>query len=147
MARLGRVALIAFDAILVLLLLVYGLLALIVELRPWGGDIRGLFFARHPPDLLVFFGGIGFIVGVVLVFLHRRAAGVVWLCSVGMLVTAALLRQFSPENPYLQQSAPFWFYAAAALAGVVIFVRFLYSPAGLTKRSSEPLAAPRSHFR
>ena len=139
MARLGRVALVAFDVALVLLLLVYGLLSLIAVLRPWRGDIRGLFFARHLPDLLVFCAGIGLIGGVVLVFLQRRAAGAVWLCSVCILVTAALLRQFSPENQYLQYSAPLRFYAVAALAGVVIFVRFLYSPVGLTKRSSQPL--------
>jgi hypothetical protein len=136
MTRLARVALVAFDAVLVLLLLVYGLLALIVELRPWGGNVRGLLVARHPPDLLVFCAGIGFILGVLLVFLRRRAAGAVWLCSVCMLATVALLHQFSPENPHLQQSAPLAFYAATAFAGIVVFVRFLYSPAGLTNRSS-----------
>src|ERR1700675_3556473 len=113
MARLGRLALFAFDAALVLLLLVYGLLSLIVVLRPWRGDVRGLLFARHVPDLLVFCAGIGFVAGVVFVFLQRRAAGAVWLCSLCILVTAALLRQFSPENPYLQHSAPLPFYAAA----------------------------------
>jgi hypothetical protein len=136
MARLARVALVAFDAVLVLVLLVYGLLALIVELRPWGGNVRGLLLARHPPELLVFCAGIGLIVGVILAFLQRRAAGAVWLCSVCMLVIAALLRQFIPENPHLQQSAPLAFYAVTALTGIVVFVRFLYSPAGLTNRSS-----------
>jgi hypothetical protein len=108
-------------------MLLYGLLILFVGLRPWLDDFRGLLLGRYPPDLLVFCAGIACLIGVLIVFLYRRAAGVVWLCAMVLLVVSALLRQFSRDNVYFESPTRLWFYAGVSLAAVVIFLRFIYS--------------------
>ena len=127
MSRAHRIALVALDGALILLMLFYGLLILLVVLRPWLGDMRGLLLGHYPPDLMVFCAGIACLIGVLVVFRYRRAAGVVWLCAMVLLVVSALLRQFSRDNVYFESRTRLWFYAGVSLAAVVIFVRFIYS--------------------
>jgi len=43
MARLDRVASVALDAVLALLLLTYGLLAVVAELQPWGATFAAFY--------------------------------------------------------------------------------------------------------
>ena len=138
MQRARRIALSVIDGVLVLLMPLYGLLILLVALRPWLDDIRGLLLGHYPPDLLVFCAGIACLVGVPVLFFCRRASGIIWFSAMVLLVLSALLRQFRPSELHFESSGRLWFCVIVSLLAAVIFARFIYSPRdrakGLTSR-------------
>ena len=59
------------DILLAAFAVLYGAFVVFVMLRPWGGNLRALFFARHPDALLAFIAGIS----------SRRVSGIIWCCA------------------------------------------------------------------
>src|SRR4051794_30780299 len=95
MQRGSRFALAAVDAALVLLITLYGALILLVILHPWLDDMRSLLLGHSPADLVAFVAGILCIIGVPVLFFHRRLSGVMWLCAIVAVEVSAALHQFS----------------------------------------------------
>ena len=134
MQRAVRFMLAVLDATLVLLVLLYGALILLVTLRPWLDDMRGLLLGRSPEDLLAFIAGILCIVGVPVAFFHRRISGVMWVCAILAVQLSAALRQFSSTQLHFDSPGRAWLYLILTLAGLAIFVRFIYPGRGAATR-------------
>jgi len=126
MQRAARFALVAVDAALVLFVLLYGALILLVVLRPWLDDMRGLLLGRSPEDLLVFVAGILCIIGVPVLFFRRRVSGVMWFCAIVAVEVSAALRQFSSTELHFDSTSRIWPYLVLSLVAIAIFVRFIY---------------------
>ena len=126
MRRSAKFVLAAIDILLVLFVLLYGALALLVILRPWLDDMRGLLLGHSPPDLLVFVAGILCIVGVPVLFFRRRVSGVMWLCAIIVVELSAALRQFISTELRFDSTGRLWLYVVLTIIAVAIFVRFIY---------------------
>ena len=135
MQRGARFVLAAVDVALVLFVFLYGALILLVVLRPWLDDMRGLLFGQSPEDLLVFVAGIVFIIGVPVVFFHRRVSGVMWVCAILAVQLSATLRQFSSAEVHFDGTGRVWLYLLLTLVGLAIFVRFIYPGRGAATRT------------
>src|SRR3954464_9216361 len=81
MKRVVSFTLAIVDILLAAFAVLYGALVVFVILRPWGGNLRALFFARHPEALLAFFAGISCVVAAPLAFISRRISGIIWCCA------------------------------------------------------------------
>ncbi len=99
MQRGSRFALAVADAALVLFVLLYGALIVLVVLRPWLDDMRGLLLGHSPADLVAFVAGI-------------------------VCITA--LRQFSSTELHFDSTGRVWLYVVLSLIALAIFVRFIY---------------------
>jgi hypothetical protein len=121
-----RFALAVLDTALVLFVLLYGALIVLVILRPWLEDMRGLLLGHSPADLVAFIAGILCIIGVPVLFFRRRVSGVMWFCALAAVEVSAALRQFSSTELYFDTPGRFWLYLVLSLIALAIFVRFIY---------------------
>jgi hypothetical protein len=136
MRRAVGLMLAALDVALVLFVLLYGALIILVVLRPWLDDMRGLLLGHSPEDLLVFVAGIVFIIGVPVVFFRRRVSGVMWVCAILAVQVSAFLRQFSSAELHFDGPGRVWLYLLLTLVGLAIFIRFIYpGPRAATRRA------------
>jgi hypothetical protein len=126
MQRRPRFALAVVDAALVLLVLLYGALILLVILRPWLDDIRGLLLGQSPADLVAFVAGILCIIGVPMLLFRRWLSGVMWFCAILAVEVSAALRQFSPRELHFDGTGRVWLYVILSFIALAIFVRFIY---------------------
>jgi len=125
MKRVVSITLAVVDILLATFALLYGALVVFVILRPWGGSVRALFFARHPDALLAFFAGISCIVAVPLAFVSRRIGGVIWCCAfIAFQIWLAAWYLGVPRTspPASSHVAPYVVFTCIAVA---IFVRFV----------------------
>jgi hypothetical protein len=126
MQRAGRFILTAVDTALVLAILLYGALILLVTLRPWLDDMRGLLLGHSPEDLLAFVAGVVFIAGVPVVFFRRRISGVMWFLAIVAVQLSVALRQLRPSVVHFDATGRLWLYGILSLIALAIFVRFIY---------------------
>jgi hypothetical protein len=126
MLRLKRLILAAVDTVLVLAVLLYGTIILLVILRPWLGDVRGLLLGHSPEDLLVFVAGVLCLAGVPIVFLRRRISGLIWVVAILAVEFSAALRQLRSSAGQFDTASRVWLYVILSLAALAIFVRFVY---------------------
>jgi hypothetical protein len=126
MQRGPRLALAVLDAALVLFVLLYGTLILLVILRPWLDDMRGLLLGHSPADLVAFVAGILCIVGVPVLFFRRWVSGLMWFCAIVAVEISAALRQFSPTELHFDNTGRIWLYILLSLIALAVFVRFIY---------------------
>ena len=126
MQRNRTIVLSAIDGALVLLMLFYGLLVLLVVLRPWFDDIGGLLLGRYPPDLLLFWAGIASVIGVPVLFFRRRVSGIIWFCALLAVELSTALRKFSSTELHFDSTGRRWLYLILGLVALAIFVRFIY---------------------
>jgi len=126
MQRGSRFALAVADAALVLFVLLYGALIVLVVLRPWLDDMRGLLLGHSPADLVAFVAGIVCIIGVPVLFFRRWLSGVMWFCAIVAVEVSAALRQFSSTELHFDSTGRVWLYVVLSLIALAIFVRFIY---------------------
>ncbi len=136
MRRAVRFMLAAFDGALVISVLLYGALIILVVLRPWLDDMRGLLLGHSPEDLLAFAAGIFCIIGVPVVFFRRRVSGVMWVCAILAVELSAALRQFSATELHFDSTGGVWLYLVLSLVALAIFVRFIYPGRGAATRTA-----------
>jgi len=126
MQRGSRFALAVVDAALVLFVLLYGALILLVILRPWLDDMRGLLLGHSPANLLAFVAGILCIIGVPVLFFRRWVSGIMWFCAIVTVEVSAASRQFSSTELHFDGTSRVWLYVVLSLIALAIFVRFVY---------------------
>jgi hypothetical protein len=135
MTRAVSFALAVVDIMLAAFAALYGTLVVFVILRPWGGNLRALFFASHPDALLAFFAGVGCIVAVPLAFVSRRTSGIIWCCAfVAFQIWLAAWYLGVPRTspPASSHFTPYILFTCIAVA---IFVRFvLPRPNAVTRK-------------
>ena len=125
MKRAVSFTLAVVDILLASFAVLYGALVVFVILRPWGGNLRALFFAGHPEALLAFSAGIACIVAVPLAFVSRRTSGIIWCCAfIAFQIWLAAWYLGVPRTtpPATSHVAPYIVFTCVAAA---IFVRFV----------------------
>lgn len=134
MKRVVSFALAVLDILLAAFAVLYGALVVFVILRPWGGSLRALFFARQPDALLAFFAGISCILGVPLAWVSRRISGIIWCCAfIAFQISLAAWYLGVPRTspPAASHIAP---YIVFTFIAVAIFVRFVLPRPVATKQ-------------